>query len=136
MNNDVSITGYYNKVKETFADVWDKIDWKGYEDCAAATSSKEVWDILHDNSHNTRLRNFSKRTEEDYPEWDRYCTVRNVIHQSLDYSTGWGEGKTVKLPRWFNKDEYEDIFDKVLNTYSGYKDIEKTNFVNNYHPED
>lgn len=135
MNSDVSITGYYNKVKETFADVWDIVDWKGYEDCAAATTSKEVWDILHDNSRNVRLRDFNKRTEEDYPEWNRCCTVRAAIRQSFDYNTGWGEGKTIKLPVWFNKDEYDDIFDKVLANYNGYQNLDKTTFINGYDAE-
>lgn len=134
MGNTLTISGYYKTVKETFKDVWDKIDWAFYQDCADAKDSGEVWGILHDKSRETVYLNFDKRTERDYPEWDRECTVHNAIRQSFDYNTGWGEGKTIKLPIWFNKEEYEDIFDKVLNAYEGYQDLNKTIFINAYDP--
>ena len=136
MHENFCISGFYNRVKEEFKDVWDRIDWAWYKPCADANDSKEVWEWLHNKSNESSFMDLNKRTETYYPEWSRKSDVRCAIRQSFDYNTGWGEGKTVKLPRWFNKDEYEDIFDEVLNTYGGYKDLEKTNFVNNYHPED
>lgn len=34
------------------------------------------------------------------------------------------------LLAWFNKEEYDDIFDEVLKSYQGYRDLNKTHFVN------
>lgn len=129
MHQDFPITGFYNKVKETFEDVWDSIDWGPYKECADAETSKEVWDLLH--KGNIQF-DWDKYTRENFPEWDRKCTVRAAIRQSIDYNIGWGEGKTVKLPIWFNKEEYNDIFDEVLKSYQRYQDLDKTNFVNGY----
>ena len=124
MHENFCISGFYDRVKEEFKDVWDKIDWAGYKPCADAKDSKEVWNWLHDKVNEAYFMDFNKRTERDYPEWDRKSTVRLAIRQSIDYGTGWGEGVSVKLPRWFDAHVYEDIFEEVLQSYGGYQNLE------------
>ena len=126
-NNEENIyNNIYEILKSDMMSLKDKIKIKedSYED------KMNFVKALNDNSIKT-----IRITEEDYPEWDRYCTVRAAIRQSFDYNTGWGEGKTIKLPIWFNKDEYDDIFDTVLANYSGYQDLDKTTFINGYDAE-
>lgn len=129
------ISGFYSKVKEEFKDVWDKIDWAWYKPCADAEDSKEVWEFLHDKANVNLFLSFDARTRRDYPEWSRESDVRIAIRQSFDYSSGWGEGVSVNLPRWFDARAYADIFDDVLAHYGTYQNLEKTTFNNTYKPE-
>ena len=46
MYEDFPITKIYNKVKETFADVWDQVDWMGMDACAEMETSAEVYKAL------------------------------------------------------------------------------------------
>lgn len=133
MHEDYVITGLFNKVKETFADVWDQIDWMGMDACAKMETSQEIYKAL--TTGTVKGADWNKWCEEKYPEWDRQNVVKRAIETAVRESYyHFGPGVNLKLPKWFDATKYEDIFDDILKsiTWIQQPEISQTTFVNDY----
>lgn len=115
MHEDFPITKIYNKVKETFADIWDQVDWMGMDACATMETSAEVYKAMKDGT--VKCYDWSEWCKTHYPEWDQRNSVRRAIErgiQSVNYA--YGKDHSVKLPAWFQPNEYQkSIFDEIIN---------------------
>lgn len=134
MYEDFPITKIYNKVKETFADVWDQVDWMGMDACATMETSAEVYKALKEGT--VKCQDWNAWCETHYPEWDQKNAVSRAIKigiQSANYA--YGKDTPVKLPAWFQPNEYQkSIFDEVVATMakdSIYReeDLKATEFI-------
>lgn len=128
LHEDFPITKIYDKVKDVFADVWDQIDWMGFDDCASVSTSKDVCEILQ----TKKWCGWNKWNEVNYPDWDQKSDCRGAIELAIDGSGHrYGPGVSVKLPKWFNPYDYpEGLFDEVVVKMSlEYPALDQTEFI-------
>lgn len=115
MHDDFPITKIYNKVKETFADIWDQVDWMGMDECAKMETSAEVYQTI--SSGKLKLSAWNEWCKIHYSEWDQKSDVRRAVESAIQASGySYGKDKAVKLPQWFDPTDYQQkIFDEIVN---------------------
>ena len=113
MHSNFPITKIFNKVKDTFSDIWDKVDWMGMDECAKMETSAEVYNAI--TSQVVKCYDFDYWTKTKYPEWEQKNTIRWTLECAVrDAGYQYGPGKRIKLMPSFNPYEYpEGLFDEI-----------------------